>query len=191
MKPPRLDFWFDFVDPLSWLLALELEPLERADEIVVRWLPLELRPPPTPLTAIDDPELADRWARARAIRGAGTPPFAPPRLVPWTRKAHELVLHAEEQDRASQVRMRLFSAYLLEGRDIGRVDVLVDIASVEGLDPTNVKAVLDVDRHQAAVAACLDAAAAARVHVPPTLVLDDRRVEGFHNGAAVRTFVGT
>lgn len=191
MNPPRLDFWFDFVDPLSWLLALELEPLAEADEIIVRWLPRELRPPPTPLTAIDDPELADRWARARAIRGVETPAFAPPRLVPWTRKAHELVLHAEEHGRARQVRMRLFSAYLLEGRDIGRVDVLVEIARAEGLEPTHAKAVLDVDRHEAAVAACLDAAAAAGVDMPPTLVLDDRRAEGFHNGAAVRTFVGT
>ena len=190
MRPLQLDFWFDFVDPLSWLLALELEPLVQSSEMVVRWLPRELRPPPTPLTVVDDAELAERWVAAQAIRGSNLPAFAPPRLVPWTRKAHELVLHADEHDRADLVRTRIFSAYLLEGRDIGRVDVLVDIARAEGLDPTETKAVLDVDRYGASVSAFLERAAAAHVATKPTLVMDDRRVEGFHNGAAIRTFVG-
>lgn len=191
MNAPRIDFWFDFVDPLSWLLAMELAPLETSGRVGVRWLPLELRPPPTPLTSIEDPGLADRWLQARALRGAQEPSFAPPRLVPWTRKAHELVLHAEGHDCAGGVRMRVFEAYLFQGRDIGRVDVLVDIARAEGLDHSLAKAVLDVDRHEAAVAGFGDAAAAAGVAAPPTLVLDDRRLEGFHNGAAVRTFLGT
>jgi predicted DsbA family dithiol-disulfide isomerase len=191
VNAPRLDFWFDFVDPLSWLLACELEPMEAEGLLIVRWLPRELRPPPTPLTSVDDPELAGRWARARAIHGAKEPAFSPPRLVPWTRKAHELVLHAEEHDRAGPVRLRVFEAYLLEGRDIGRVDVLVDIARAEGLDHSNAKAVLDVDRHEATVAAFHGAAAEAGIGAPPTLALDDRRLEGFHNGAAVRTFLGT
>lgn len=191
MNAPRLDFWFDFVDPLSWLLALELAPLEEAGEAVVRWLPRELRPPPTPLTSVDDPELAERWAQAHAIRGTREPAFAPARLVPWTRKAHELVLHAEEHARARPVRMRVFEAYLLEGRDIGRVDVLVEIARAEGLDHSNAKAVLDVDRHEATVARFRDAAAASGIDAPPTIALGARRLEGFHNGAAVRTFLGT
>ena len=57
-----IDIWFDFIDPASVLLMLHIDraiadgtlPL---DESHIRWHPLELRPPPTPLVGIDDGDL--------------------------------------------------------------------------------------------------------------------------------------
>ena len=190
MGTHTVEIFYDFIDPLSWLLARELEAAI-GPAAPVRWIPLELRPPPTPLTTLTDPELAARWAEAADLRGDEHPPFAPPRLVPWTRKAHELLAHADEHGAADAVRRAVFQAYLFDGRDVGRVDVLVDIAREAGLDPSETKAVLDVDRHEAAVARLRSEALASGVSVVPTLRRGDRRLEGFHNGAAVRTFLGT
>ena len=100
-------------------------------------------------------------------------------------------MHAEETGREAEVRARLFEAYLFAGSDIGRVDVLVNVALGAGLDRTGAKAVLDVDRHEAAVADARVRALDAGVRTTPTLVVDDRTLEGFHNGAAIRTFLGT
>ena len=111
--------------------------------------------------------------------------------MPWTRKAHELVRHATESDLAGEVRRAIFEAYLFEGRDIGRVDVLVQIARTLGLDPGETKPVLDVDRHEAEIAELRASALAAGVREAPTLALGDRLLEGFHNAAAIRTFLGT
>jgi predicted DsbA family dithiol-disulfide isomerase len=77
------------------------------------------------------------------------------------------------------VRAAVFDAYFEGGRDIGRVDVLVEIASFAGLDRTETKAVLDVDRHEADVTAKRLEAQALGVTDVPALSVDGRLVEGF------------
>lgn len=189
---------FDFIDPLSYLLAGELAALGEDVLAGLAWHPFELRPPPTPLVTVDDASLAGRWREARERGPDLGVTFDPPELVPWTRKAHELVLHARGddvddavRDVEDAVRRRIFEAYLLEGRDIGRVDVLVAIAVDLGLDRTETKAVLDVDTHQAAVASLRAEAADRGVRDTPTVVHGGRRLEGFHNRVALGTLLGT
>lgn len=190
MTPTAPRLYFDLVDPLSYLLARELEALRAAADprVLPLWRPFELRPPPTPLTTVSDPSLAQRWSRAEAAAGGVS--FAPGELVPWTRKAHELLLYAPDE-RADELRMRLFEAYLLDGRDIGRVDVLVEEARATGLDATETKAVLDVDRHRPDVLAARAEAEAEHVSTTPVLVRAGERLEGFHNRAGLGTFLGT
>lgn len=191
MSSEKPTFFYDFVDPLSYLVVLELDALseERGADLVV-WHPFELRPPPTPLVAIDHPSLAGRWADARRWAD-DMKRFDPPSLVPWTRKAHELVLYATEHDLQGPIRRSIFEAYLFEGQDIGRVDVLVAMAVESGLDRTEAKAVLDVDRHEADVAALRDAARTLGVESPPTLLAGGQRLEGFHNRDRINTLLGT
>lgn len=186
-------FYYDFIDPLSYLTAVEFEHGAGQRAEAARWMPLELRPPSMPLVAVTDESLAERWAQARAIAADVGVVFQPGRLVPWTRKAHELIVHAEATEVVDvrALRTAVFEAALLEGRDIGRVDVLVELARGVGLKPTETKAVLDVDRHEADVAASRGRAVDAGVTVVPTIVWGERRLEGFHNRTALGTFLGT
>ena len=193
-----IDIWFDFIDPASVLLLLDIEAAveegaEWTREAEIRWRPFELRPPPTPLIGIDDSEIAPLWAAARPLASAAGVQLAPPILVPWTRKAHELVTHAVASDPsvANRVRIAIAQAYALEGRDIGRVDVLVEIAIEHGLDRTETKAVLDVDRYEADVAAAIHRAEEAEITITPTLVTGAQRIQGFHNRTALGTLLGT
>lgn len=190
MTTPHAQFFFDFTDPLSYLTARELVGLEGGMPSRVAWVGLELRPPPTPLTAVSDPSLAERWALAHAeAKGSGID-LRPPELVPWSRKGHELSLFAESQGKADVIRMRIFESYLLEGEDIGRIDVLVEIGRKAGLDATETKAVLDVDRFQEAVLAARADAFASGVSSTPTIIASERRLEGFHNRTTLGTFLG-
>lgn len=194
MSESRPTFFYDFIDPLSYLLAHELVAVAGGDAAAdgrITWHPFELRPPPTPLVAVDDESLASRWSEAHRLAEEQGIVLDPPTLVPWTRKAHEFVLLAGEHDVAAAARRRVFEAYHLEGADIGRVDVLVSIALSMGLDRTETKAVLDVDRHQADVAALRDAALSAGVTTTPTLFVDGQRLEGFHNRDRIGTLLGT
>ncbi len=181
--------WFDFVDPLSYLLELELGALDSAAAEAVRRSPFELRPPPAPLVSVDDPALAARWAEARSLGARDGIRLEPPSLVPWSRKAHELHLLAQGRGAGAGVRNRLFEAYLLEGRDIGRIDVLVGIAREAGLDASETKAALDVDRYEADVADARAIAIAAGVLEAPTLVRGSARLQGFHNRSRLSTFL--
>lgn len=189
MTAPAADFYYDFLDPLSYLVGQELARLDPAETVAVRWRGTELRPPPTPLTTLDDPELTERWRESAGIAAEMGVTFSPPALVPWSRKAHEMVLHADEAGAVTEVRMRIFESYLLEGLDIGRVDVLVRVAREAGLDASEAKAVLDVDRFEALAAESTMNAREAGITVVPTLVREGKRLEGFHNRSALGTFL--
>jgi predicted DsbA family dithiol-disulfide isomerase len=189
MATASIEVFFDFVDPLSYLLACELRASQLDGLPDIRWYGYEMRPPPTPLTTLDESSLASRWTLAREAEVAVGIAFGPPRLVPWTRKAHELALHAGANGVGDVVRDRIFEAYLLEGADIGRVDVLVRIAREAGLDETESKAVLDVDRFETEVLEHRSRAKAQALVDTPLLIADTRHLQGFHNRTALGTFL--
>jgi len=171
--PVRL--YFDFVDPLSYVANHALAGGGRE----VEWVGFELVPPPSPLTGGDDGRwVARRTAAAPSAARLGLE-IGTPALVPWSRKAHELHLHAAEHGKGAEVRAAIFDAYFRQGRDIGRVDVLVEVAASVGLDRTATKAVLDVDRHEAEVVAARREATEAGVTDVPSHSVAGRVVEGF------------
>jgi predicted DsbA family dithiol-disulfide isomerase len=186
---PSATLYFDFIDPLSFLLERELLAVEQRTGWSVDRIGIEISPPPNPLAAPDDPLWATRWEQASAIAAEMGVALTKPRVVPWSRKAHELLRHAEATGKGAEIREAVFRAYFLEGQDIGRVDVLVAQARDAGLDVTESKAVLDVDRFGEDVSGRRDAAVRAGVHTVPLLVSGPRRLEGFHNRASLSTFL--
>ncbi|GMV07329.1 MAG: hypothetical protein AMXMBFR53_36040 [Gemmatimonadota bacterium] len=183
-------FCFDYLDPLSYLVQRELDALAAEGALPsVRRIPLEIRTPAQPMLDPDDAPWRTLWARAEEEAAALGVPLVPPTLLPWTRKAHELVLHAGEKGVGDEAHRLVFEALFRRGRDIGRVDVLVELARELGMDAQEAKAVLDVDRFAADVAALGAEARAAGAGSPPTLVLGARTLRGFHNRDALRTFL--
>lgn len=185
MNPPIARFHQDYVDPASYLVHVILRRLH----VEVEPKPLELRQPPDPLI---DPRdrgwreyMAEMGERAEALEA----PFRPPPLVPWTRKAHELAAHAREKGGAAEVDRRIYDAYFAEGRDIGRVDILVEVGQAVGLDPTETKVALDVDRYGSQVEEERRQALEAGVRGVPTLAADHLTLEGFHPEEEIRTFL--
>ncbi|HZD05235.1 MAG TPA: DsbA family protein, partial [Longimicrobiales bacterium] len=140
--------WFDYVDPVSFLVEVRLRRVEAASgTAAVERLPWEIVPPPEPLLDPDDPAWVGRWRQVeRESREEGLE-LRRAHLVPWTRKAHELVLHATGGPAFDRVHGAVFRAHHVEGRDIGRIDVLADIAEAAGLDAAEIRTVLGVDRY--------------------------------------------
>ena len=182
--------FFDYVDPLSYLLEQEISGLlEESGIAPLRLVPLELRRPPEPMVDPEGEGWQERWNASHALAEDRNIHFRQPVVVPWTRKAHELVLHAESKGLGGGAHGALFDAFLLEGRDIGRVDILVEIARGLGLDPMEAKAVLDVDRYSNEVSALGDRARASGIDAPPALTFGNATLQGFHNRDALRTFL--
>jgi predicted DsbA family dithiol-disulfide isomerase len=181
-------FFFDFVDPLSYLVDLSLDELEREARIGVERVGCELRPPPSPLTRPSDPLWAERWEAVR--RAPPAVALEPPPLVPWTRKAHELLAFGRSRGVGDPVRRGIFEAYFGRGRDIGRVDELVDVAAAAGLDPTEARAALDVDAHLDDVLEARRRAERAGLLEIPALLVGRRLVQGFHNLGDLSTLLG-
>ena len=184
MNRRKVLFYFDYLDPLSYLTDHMLNRVQLADETWLVRLPFELRPPPEPMLDPADEAWRERWTLATEAASTLGLPLFEPLLLPWTRKAHELVGHAAEKGSALQVHRAIFEAALLRREDIGRVDVLVRVAQSHGLDPTEAKVVLDVDRHAQGVLEARARAIEAGVMTTPTLVAGTETLRGFGRGGA-------
>lgn len=64
-----------------------------------------------------------------------------------TVKAHELLHFAKANDLQYEMEERLMSAYFTEGRHVGRVDDLVELATEVGLDADAAREALESSRH--------------------------------------------
>jgi predicted DsbA family dithiol-disulfide isomerase len=186
-ESPR--FFFDAVDPLSFAMHRALGAAEEQRDVRAVRTPIESYPADAPLTDTRDPFWQARWAEGQRTASRMGFSLVRPDLVPRSRKAHELILHAKESEIGRPTLDAIFTAYFLEGRDIGRIDVLVDIAQSVGLDLTESKAVLDVDRYGAQILRARQQALEVGVTSAPALVTPSATLQGFHNQAAIGTLL--
>lgn len=91
-----------------------------------------------------------------------------------TVKAHELLHFAKEHGRQHETAERLMSAYFVEGRHVGRVDDLVDLAAEVGLDADAARAALESETYLPAVRADQAQAAAYGIQGVPFFVIDGK-----------------
>jgi predicted DsbA family dithiol-disulfide isomerase len=157
----------DFACPFSYVTEAALRRMQAAGEVAVTHLAWELYPAPAPLPPAD----AGGWLDV--LRPLADELGLPLRVPPpaRTRKAHEAAAFAASKSVGPAMREALFAAHFGEGRDVGRIDVLVEIGAGLGLDATELKVVLDVDTFAARVAAEQDAALRAGVQGVPTIVV--------------------
>ncbi len=173
----KVVFYFDYVDPASYVMDVQLGQLRSPALELVRH-PFELRPPPEDLVDPTSPEWTNHRQSAIDHAAEIDLDLASHDFMPRTRKAHELRLHAAEKGLEDPMHEALFRARFEDGADIGRVDVLVDLAVGLGLDLTETKAVLDVDRHADEVVELRRQAQARGVERTPTLHIGSQSLEG-------------
>jgi predicted DsbA family dithiol-disulfide isomerase len=162
-----------------------------APEVEVTWLPFQLNPD-MPDDGIDRAEYLRRkfggdaaqiYQRVSAVgESVGIPfDFARVQRQPNTLAAHQLIALARAQGSQDAMVERLFRAYFLEGADLTREDVLVQLAAEAALDPQAARADL---RDAARRNAVRDEDASARsmgVEGVPFFVFDRRlAVSGAH-----------
>ena len=105
--------------------------------------------------------------------------MTPPSLIPWSRKAHELRLLAAEKGVEQEVHRALFDGFFLEGLDLGRVDLLVRIGMDAGMEFSETRAVMDVDRLTADVETARQEIATLGVALPPALIWGEQIMDHY------------
>lgn len=90
-----------------------------------------------------------------------------------TAKAHELLHFAKSRGRQAETNERLFRAHFGEGRHVGRVEDLAELAAEAGLDRDDALGALRSGAYEAAVHADLERAAALGIRGVPFHVIDD------------------
>ncbi|MDD7930131.1 DsbA family oxidoreductase [Microbacterium sp. NM3R9] len=91
-----------------------------------------------------------------------------------TVKAHELLHFAKAQGRQHEMTERLMAAYFTEGRHVGRVDELVELAAEAGLDADAARDALETGEYLTAVRADQDQARSYGINGVPFFVIDGK-----------------
>jgi len=91
-----------------------------------------------------------------------------------TIKAHQLLHYAKECGLQLEMKERLLSAYFVEGRHVGRVEDLADLAVEVGLDRADVIRSLEADEYLEAVGADMQQARQYGINGVPFFVIDGR-----------------
>ena len=186
-----LRFAFDYVDPGSYLAFKLLERRVPSLPVPVRmtWIHLELRVPWSAPIDADEVGWSEMTGLIRDHARIERIPFSTPTQIPRTRKAHELALHAKEKGCFEPVHLALFEAHFQDGLDIGRIDVLVGIGAESGLDRSEARTVLGVDRFSATVDSLRAEALGQGIRGVPTIIGPNGAAEGFHGPESLLDFI--
>ena len=164
----RIDLFSDIICPWCFIgkRRLECAMAERPETLVeIHWRAFQLNPDMPKAGMSRQEYLAMKFGdsgRARhvysMIGNAGARvglqfKFDSIERTPNTVAAHRLIAWATATQEADELVEALFIAYFLEGRDIGRVEVLAEIAEDAGLDGAAARRFLDTDGGLQAVAA--------------------------------------
>ncbi|GEP25523.1 DsbA family oxidoreductase [Cryobacterium levicorallinum] len=88
--------------------------------------------------------------------------------------SHELLHYAKAHGRQLEMKERLLKAYFIDGRHVGRIEDLADLAAEIGLDRADVVRSLSAHEHLAAVKADVAQAGAYGIQGVPFFVIDGR-----------------
>ena len=156
----RLDIFSDPVCPWCYLGKANLDRALEAHPdhpFVIEWHPFQLNPdmPPEGVdkrdyllkrfgSAAQQQEVHDRFRQIARQNGVQMDPDTPKR-IPNTLNAHRLVHWAGLEGRQAFAVAALMCAYWVDGRDIGNLGVLADIAAGIGMDRAVVERLLNSD----------------------------------------------
>lgn len=149
--------------------------------MVVEWAPFELRPDPHPTLRPEGDYLQRAWRQSvyPLARRMGVeirlPPVSP---QPHTHLAWEGFQFARERGRGTEYNHRVLEAFFVEGRDVGRPDVLAGLAGEVGLDPAAFRAALDARQYRAAHESALRRAHALGITGVPAFEVAGRLLVG-------------
>ena len=187
----RLDIFSDPVCPWCYLGKANLDRALEAHAghpFEIEWHPFQLNPD-TPAAGVDKhaclmqrfgseahlEEIHQRFRDIAAKAGVTMDPDTPKR-IPNTLNAHRLTYWAGLEGRQSLMISALFRTYWVEGRDIGDLAVLADIAAEAGMDRAVVARLLETDADLAEIRAREAHARQRGVNAVPTFLIENQYV---------------
>ena len=178
-----IDFYYDYSSPYGYLASERIEPLAAKHGREIVWRPILLgavfkvtgQRPLTEAPMKGDYARMDfrRSAREHAIPYEEPEPF-PVGAVAASRATLWLRDHDDTAHRALTVPLAhaLFRAYYTEGRNVGKGEVVLDVAAEAGVDRDELTAALGEQGVKDALRAEVDAAIERGVFGSPTFVVD-------------------
>lgn len=197
MERTQLVLAYDFICPWCWIghrnLKAGAKIADCENRYDITFLPFELNPgmPRDGMNrrayrtrkfgSLAHSDMLDATVTAAGVAAGVHFDFGRIERTPNTRLAHRLIHHAlgaGTPEQAEQLYDAIFRAYFAQGRDIGDVDTLVDLAASQGLDAEAARAYLCSDAGDIDIEASRVKADALGIRSVPTIVVDKFIVNG-------------
>ena len=171
-KRTRITIFSDYVCPFCYLEEPDLARVREqyGESVEVDWRAYELRPDPIPTLDPDGEYLHRVWnASVYPMASSLGMKLRLPPVQPRSRRALEAAEFAREQGVYDAMHHALFRAFFEDGRDIGDVEVLLDVGESVGLDRASLRDALEEGRYTAKVVADEELARRLGVDSVPTM----------------------
>jgi predicted DsbA family dithiol-disulfide isomerase len=146
----RIDVWSDYVCPYCYLEVPVVDRLQESfgPALEITWRAFELRPEPLPTLEPAGTYLHTAWTQSvyPMAERRGMTLHLPP-VQPRSRKALEAAVHSRHEGLFDPVHRAIFHAFFKEGKDIGEMNVLLEIAASAGLQRDPLRQALEESRH--------------------------------------------
>jgi predicted DsbA family dithiol-disulfide isomerase len=175
-----VDVWADVMCPFCYLghthLDHALAQFPHSAFVEVRYHSFELAPGMTPgvVQHIDDAVMEMNRGLPERGREVGLDYRFDKVQFTGTRKAHELIHFAATHGLAHEMLHRLFRAFFTEGRNVGDLDTLAELAAEVGLDASEARSVITAGIYDKDVSADIAQAQQLGVHGVPFFVLNGK-----------------
>ena len=170
----HIEVWSDYVCPFCYLQEPVVQRIEQefAGRVRVRWRAYELRPEPEPTLDPAGDYLRDIWASAVYPMAAkrGMKLQLPP-VQPRSRKAFEATEYARDRGKADAMRHAIFAAFFEDGRNIGDLQILEELAASLDIHLAGLRRALDANVYTGRVVGDENEAAELGLSGVPAMVL--------------------
>lgn len=180
----HIKIYSDYVCPYCYLGEQILEKVIAQNpelDITVEWMPFELRPYPNPTLRPEDAYLPRVWQQSvYPMAGQLGVPIKLPTISPqpYTQLAFEGYQYAREKGKGEAYTRRLFEAFFKENMDIGKVEVLTQLAAEVGLDREEYQQALERRKYKEAHQQALQLAGRAGIRAVPTFEIGGQLYPG-------------
>ena len=176
----KIKIFSDYIWPFCYIGKGIVEQLKKEFQLDVTWVPYEIHPE-TPLEGVllsEKFQHVDRDAMFTGLNRSGKPydiRFNKIERLYNSRTALELSELARDKGVFDQVHNDIFIAYFHEGKNIGDLEVLCDIAKRAGLKKGDVEAILKNETYKERLAVAMVEGKEKRVSAVPTFIFSDNQ----------------
>jgi 2-hydroxychromene-2-carboxylate isomerase len=180
-----INFYFDFSSPYGYLAAEQIEALGKRASREVVWHPILLGVifkatggQPLTLAPMKGDYSLNDFKRSAAFYGLT---YNPPTTFPIaTQNPCRAVLWAQKQDaqKAKQLALALYRGFFVQDRDIGKLDVIADIATTQGFDADALIAAIQTDEIKNELKTKVEAVVAQKIFGSPFFIVDGEQFWG-------------
>ena len=186
----KVQVWSDFVCPFCMIAEQPLLDAVQAFgmPVDIEWMPFELRPYPVPTLSPEDPYLQTVWTQsvypvaARFGVKLRLPSVSP---QPYTALAWQGYQFARAHGQGHAYNDRVLRAFFQEDQDIGRIEILTEIAQQAGLDAIAFEAALKNGGYRDAHEQALSMAHAQGVNSVPAFRIGRHWLPGVQDAATL------